>query len=230
MNSVVSKFYTKNQIERISNKNKLFGLSKHYDIYEVMFSHLLITLFLVVLLLLFKVNLLLGIVITLGYFFGAEYLFFDYRLRKRARKLEKESLFYFQILSLNLESGNNLRNAIELASNTIESNLSYEFRKVIDDILLGNSLNESLSNLKERIPSDIIVNIILNLIETNIYGSNIVESINNQIDYLSDKLLLEVKGRINKMPIKISLVSVVIFIPLIMLILLGPLVIKVVLS
>lgn len=228
MNSLVEKIYTKKHIERINKKNKLFGLSKNYDIYELLLTNLIIALFIFLILILFKVNIILDLIICIIYFILSEYLFFDYRLAKRAKKLEKESIFYFQILSLNIESGNNLVKAIELTSNNIRNDLSNEFIKVLDDVSFGKSLNEALDDLKERIPSDTVNNIVLNLIESNIYGSNIVESLSNQISYLSDKILLDTKARINKMPIKISLVSVFIFIPLILLIILSPLVINII--
>lgn len=228
MNSLVEKIYTKKHIDRINKKNKLFGLSKNYDVSELLLVHLVITLFIFLIMVLFKVNIILDLIICYVYFVLAEYLFFDYRLNKRAKKLEKESIFYFQILSLNIESGNNLVKAIELTSNNIRNDLSNEFIKVLDDISFGKSLNEALDDLKYRIPSDTVNNIILNLIESNIYGSNIVESLTNQISYLSDKILLDTKARINKMPIKISLVSVFIFIPLILLIILSPLIINII--
>lgn len=230
MNSLVNKLYTKKTIERIKKKNKLFGLSKNYNIYEILVVHLLITIFLFLLLVVLKFNILFSLIISLVYFISAEYFFFDYRLLKRGRSLEKESLFYFQILGLNLESGSNLGKAIELTSKNIEGDLSLEFKKVMEDISFGKSLNEAMEDLKLRIPSDTVNNIILNLMESNIYGSNIIESLSNQLSYLSDKLLLDTKARINKMPIKISLVSVFIFIPLVLLIILSPLVINLILK
>lgn len=230
MNNLVNKLYTKRTIERIKKKNKLFGLSKHYDIYELLIVHLLITIFLFLLLVVLKFNILFSLLITVIYFISAEYLFFDYRLLKRSRSLEKESLFYFQILSLNLESGSNLGKAIELTSKNISGDLSLEFKKVMEDVSFGKSLNEAMEDLKLRIPSDTVNNIILNLMESNIYGSNIIESLSSQLSYLSDKLLLDTKARINKMPIKISLVSVFIFIPLVLLIILSPLVINLILK
>ena len=228
MNSLVSRIYTKSSLKRINEKNKLFGLSHNYNVDELLISHLIISLFIFLILILLKINLIIALIIVAIYFKSMEYIFFDYRLLKRAKKLEKESIFYFQILSLNLESGTNLGKAIELTSNNIDNNLSKEFNKVIDDVALGKSLNEALDDLKLRIPSDTVNNIILNLVESNIYGSNIVESLSNQLSYLSDKLILDTKARINKMPIKISLVSVFIFIPLILLIIISPLVINII--
>lgn len=228
MNSLVSRIYTKSSLKRINEKNKLFGLSHNYNVDELLLSHLIISFSIFLILLLTKINLIIALIIVAIYFKSMEYIFFDYRLLKRAKKLEKESIFYFQILSLNLESGTNLGKAIELTSNNIDNNLSKEFNKVIDDVALGKSLNEALDDLKLRIPSDTVNNIILNLVESNIYGSNIVESLSNQLSYLSDKLILDTKARINKMPIKISLVSVFIFIPLILLIIISPLVINII--
>ena len=48
---------------------------------------------------------------------------------------------------------------------------------------------------------------------------------NNQVDYLRDKQIMEVKSQINKIPNKVSIISVLFIIPLILLIVLGPFII-----
>ena len=90
---------------------------------------------------------------------------------------------------------------------------------------MGKSLVESLKDMKKRIPSESINNTILNVTESSIFGSNIIESLNNQLEYLRNKELMEVKGKIAKLPIKISVISVVFFIPILLLIILSPVVI-----
>jgi len=45
---------------------------------------------------------------------------------------------------------------------------------------------------------------------------------NNQVDYLREKQIMEVKAQINKIPNKVSIISVIFIIPLILLIILGP--------
>ena len=227
MNNIVKKIYTKETIARIKRKNKQFGVEHNYDVNLILTYHLIISIFIFIIALI-DTNFLKAIIITIIYFPLAEYLFFDYRLTKRRKKLEKQSTFFFQILSLTLESGNNLKNSIELTCKNMDNDLSKEFKKAMDDMTLGKSLNEALDDLKLRIPSDTINNIILNLMESNIYGNNMIESLNRELDYISDKIILEAKGKINKMPVKISVVSVIIFLPLLMLILLGPILIKVV--
>ncbi len=228
--SIVNRIYTKKTIERINRKNALLGISYNYNINALLEAHLLICIFILIISFIIKRDILLSLVVTILYYFAFEYLFFDIRLYKRAKVLEKESILYFEILSLTLEAGNNLINAIELTSKTIDNTLAKEFRKVIEDTELGKSLSESLNDLKMRIPSDTVNNIILNLLESNIYGNNMIDSLNNQLDYLNDKLLLETKGKINKMPIKISIVSVLIFVPLILIIILGPIIINLIFS
>ena len=57
-------------------------------------------------------------------------------------------------------------------------------------------------------------------------GNDIVNTVFEQVDYIRQKRVLEAKAKINKMPIKISVVSVIFFIPLLFLILLSPLIIK----
>ena len=225
MKNLVNKIYTKETIARIKKKNKQFGVEHNYDVDLILGNHLIISIFIFIIALI-DTTLLKSILIVIAYFFLAEYFFFDYRLAKRRKKLEKQSTFFFQILSLTLESGNNLKNSIDLTCKNMDNELSREFKKAMDDMTLGKSLNESLDDLKTRIPSDTINNIILNLMESNIYGNNMIESLNRELDYISDKIILEAKGKINKMPIKISIVSVIFFIPLIILLLLSPMIIE----
>ena len=44
----------------------------------------------------------------------------------------------------------------------------------------------------------------------------------NQVDYLREKRIMEVKSKMSKIPTKISIISVFFFVPLILLIILGP--------
>ena len=76
--------------------------------------------------------------------------------------------------------------------------------------------------MKNRIPSETINNIILNITQTDVFGNSILETMYNQIEFLRDKQILEIKGQINKIPNKISIISVLFIVPLILLLVLGP--------
>ena len=80
--------------------------------------------------------------------------------------------------------------------------------------------------MQGRIPSETVNNIILSLTQANLYGNSIIENLYGQIDFLREKRKLEVKGRISKVPVLISVISVFFFIPLLLLIILGPVVLN----
>ena len=48
----------------------------------------------------------------------------------------------------------------------------------------------------------------------------------NQIEFLRDKQILQIKEKINKIPNKVSIISVIFIVPLILLLILGPFVIE----
>lgn len=143
-------------------------------------------------------------------------------LKNRAEKLDYEALDFFEVLTLSLESGRNLEQAIEVTTKTVKSELSEEFSKALLEIKFGKSLSEALDSLRNKMPSMTINNIILDLEQTSVYGSDIVSCMNNQIDFLRDKKILEVKEKINKLPNQISIISVLFIIPLLLTLILGP--------
>ena len=148
------------------------------------------------------------------------------KIKRRGLKLDNEALPFFEILTLTLESGKNLENALEITCFNVESELSEEFKKTLFEIKFGKSLVEALESMKKRIPSESINNIILNITQTDIFGSRIIDTMYNQIEFLRDKRLLEIKGQINKIPNKISIVSVLFILPIILLLILGPIIIN----
>ena len=95
---------------------------------------------------------------------------------------------------------------------------------------LGKSFQEAITDMKERIPSDTINNALLNIVQSSIFGNNIEESLNNQLDFLRDKRLLDIKSQIGKLPTKISIISVLFFIPIILLVILAPVLIDLIIG
>ena len=155
-----------------------------------------------------------------------EYLVLDYQAKIRGKSLEKEALFFFEVFVLTLESGRNLRQALILTTENVDSEISNEFKKTLAEVRLGKSLNEALESMKKRIPSDTINNTILNMIQSNTFGNSMVDSIYNQIEYLRNKQMLDVRAEIAKLPTKVSVISVLFFVPIMLLIILAPVIIQ----
>lgn len=229
MNNVGKKIYSKYSFNYIKKKYDYLSdnINTTKDVYNYLNVRLVSSIVMYFMILyITEIGYILAPILTISYYFLIPIITLNPRIERKKKKLEKESLFFFEILTLSIEAGNNLHNALELTSNSIDSSISLEFRRTMSEVKKGKSLEESLEEMKKRIPSTTINNIILNLRESISFGNDIIETLNNQIDYIREKKLLETKAIINKMPLKISVVSVIFFIPLLLLLILGPVLIN----
>ena len=224
---ITKNIYSNYSLNNIGNRMKLLGKEKEKDTLKFLNIRLIssIVLFFVILYLVDWGYILSPILVVLYYVYLPT-LTIDQKIKKRKAKLESEAMYFFEILALSLESGNNLYNAIKVTSDNIDSELSKEFNKMMFDIEYSKSFDEAINDMKERIPSDTINNILLNIRESNMFGNSILGTLNNQLDYLRETKILETKAYISKIPVKISVISVVFFIPLLLLLILGPVLIN----
>lgn len=221
--SSINRIYREKDIKKIDAKINQFGVSKKFTTEYFMNFRLFTSMIVFVVLFIFAdFGALIAPVATVLWYILVGYFMIDKPLKKRERKLDNEAYYYFEVLTLALESGRNLENAIKMACKYIDSEISSEFKETIKQVNFGKSLTESLSVMSMRIPSLTINNIILNMEQSNLFGNSIIETMYNQLDFLKDKQIMDIKAQINKIPNKISIFSVLFFIPLILLIILGP--------
>ena len=221
--SFINRIYREKDIKKIDAKINQFGVSKKFTTEYFMNCRLFTSMIVFVVLFIFAdFGALIAPVATVLWYILVGYFMIDKPLKKRERKLDNEAYYYFEVLTLALESGRNLENAIKMACKYIDSEISSEFKETIKQVNFGKSLTESLSVMSMRIPSLTINNIILNMEQSNLFGNSIIETMYNQLDFLKDKQIMDIKAQINKIPNKISIFSVLFFIPLILLIILGP--------
>ena len=219
----IRKLFREKDIEKIDEKIKMLGSWVKFDALTFIFLRLVTTL---LVLLLFTYILSVGYIfapfVAIVYYYLFYYILIESKIKRRIKKLDKEALDFFEILTLTLESGRNLEYALEITCFNIDSELSNEFKKTLFEMKFGKSLVEALDDMKKRIPSESINNIILNITQTSIFGSSILDTMYNQIEFLRDKQILEIKEQINKIPNKISIISVIFVLPIILLLILGP--------
>lgn len=219
----IHRVYRKKDIKKIEDKINLFGVSKQFSTDYFMNFRFYTSMVMFVLVFIFlDSGPLLAPILTVLWYYVVGYYLIDKPLKKRERKLDNEAYYYFEVLTLALESGRNLENAIKMACKYIDSEISDEFKETLKQVNFGKSLTEALSLMSYRIPSLTINNIILNMEQSNLFGNSIIETMYNQLDFLKDKQVMDIKAQINKIPNKISIFSVIFFIPLILLIILGP--------
>ena len=219
----IEKIYDKKQLNEIEYKLKCLGNDTKYTVSSFCLTRLIISI----------TAFILTILLTdMGYIYApfvaiaCYYLFYYFNITKktknRNRRLEHQAIYFFEILTLTLESGRNLENALKVTCDNVDSEISQEFKKALNEMNYGKSLFEALSDLKNRISSDIINNIILNIIQTNRFGNSILDTLYNEVDFLRDKEILTIKEQINKIPNKVSIISVLFIVPLILILILGP--------
>lgn len=219
----IRKIYSKTYIDKIIKKVNLLGYMNNTDPYSLLMSRL-ISLILVFCICLYAFNygyIIAPIAVVIYYNLYNE-IFLNSKIRKRNIVLEKEAMHFFEVLTLSLETGRNLAEAIDVTTNSVDGLLSSEFKEAIREVSFGKSLTEALLDMQDRIPSDTINNVILSLTQSNLYGNSIIENLYTQIDYLREKRKMEIKGRISKVPVLISVISVLFFVPLLLIIILGP--------
>lgn len=226
-NAFIYRIYRKKDIQKIEDKINLFGVSKKITTESFMNRRLITSLVLFVFGFFFlDYGPIVAPILTLLWYFLYTYYVIDKPLKQREEKLNSEAYYYFEVLTLGLESGRNLENAIKMACKYIDSEISKEFKETINQVNFGKSLTESLSLMNKRIPSLAINNIILNMEQSSLFGNSIIQTMYNQLDFLREKQVNDIKARINKIPNKISIFSVLFFIPLMILIILGPVIVR----
>ncbi len=224
---IENKLYRREVIKKYHEKCVFLGSSSNITVYTFLNIRLLTTIiFLLFLFIINYKNLWLNFLLTIIYYHSFSKIFLDYRIEKYRRKLEKEAILFFEVVALSLESGRNLTDSLNLAASNVEGDLSLEFKEALREMNYGKSLEEALETLKIKIPSLTIQNMILSLRQSNIYGNNIEKTLHQQMDYIRQMRIMEIKERINKMPIQVSVVSVLLFVPIILLLILSPVIIQ----
>ncbi|MCI5552403.1 MAG: type II secretion system F family protein [Tenericutes bacterium] len=226
-NSLLKKIYRKKEIDNIEASIKMLGERSNMDAITFMniryFTTLLVFLFI---LYVSNFGYILAPLISVVYYYMFHYVLIKIPIKNRIRDLDHQALYFFEILTLTLESGKNLENSLEITVFNVDSELSREFKRALFEMKFGKTLIEALEDMKKKIPSETVNNILLNITQTNVFGNSILDTMNNQISFLREKQILEIKGEMNKIPNKVSILSVLFVVPLILLLVLGPFVIS----
>ncbi len=159
---------------------------------------------------------------AITYYLLVEYILIDIEVKKKNKRLEIQALDFFPIFLLGLKGDRNIKKAIELTTDIVDNELSSEFKKVLQDVDMGKSLEESLRSLDDKIPSIYVSNIIVSILEANRYGNNLNETINVQLDYIRDESRKRVLSNYKSKPFVLAIVSIIfVFIILIIMIFLN---------
>ena len=220
---LAKKIYNKKMIKKIDKKIRLLGLSSKLDPIDFLnLRFLLCSIFFFIIMFVSDLGYILSPILTVLLYYLIGYVIIDSKIKERTSNLEGEAIHFFEVLTLSLDTGRNLEEAIRVTVSNVSGDLSLEFNEVLREVKFGKSLNEALSDMEKSIPSDNINNIVLSLSQADMSGSSVIANLYEQIDYMREKRKMEIKAEISKVPIKISVISVLFFIPLILIIILAP--------
>lgn len=227
MNALIRKIYSSNTLSNIKKDIKCLGKDTKYDEIKFLRDRLITSILIFIFVISFtSLGYLTAPFITIFYYYLFYYLNITRKLKIKNERLERQALYFFEILTLTLESGRNLENALIVTCDNVDSEVSDEFKEVLEETRYGKSLNEALNDMKDRISSDTLNNIILNITQTSEFGNSILNTLYNQTSFLREKQILIAKEKINKIPNKVSVISVIFIVPLIMVLVIGPYIIN----
>ena len=167
-----------------------------------------------------------SLLITILFNYLCIYFKYDIKIKEKEKALESDANLFFEVLLITLKSGKNLPQALELTVNNVDNDLSNLFETVIDETKYGKTLHEALISFNNKISSDEIKNIITDLTESYVSGRDMIDYLSKDIELLNDKRIYSIKTYINTLPIKISVISVLLLIPIMLLLILSPVILE----
>lgn len=183
--SLSKRIYGIGTIKRITKKVNLLGIKLDPQVF-IGFRFVTSFLLFIALFLIFDFGYIIAPIVTVFYYFLVETVLLDFNINRRAKEMENAAISYFPVFLISLRCSRSVKKSLDVTNKIVKNKLSYEFDKVLNDVTVGKSLQESLEMCIERMPSEIIVNILVSLIEADRLGNNIDKTVSIQLDYLKE--------------------------------------------
>lgn len=219
--SFFTNLYTKEQINNLKTKIDYLGSKNKIDLDKFIFKRIIISFLIFIVFIIFRLWFI-GVFASLIFYYLYEYFTLDYKIKNRIECLEKDSLFVFEMLYLEVDNTSSLKKSLLTITETIDNELTDEINVILENINLGKSFKESVDSSLKYIPSIHVKTVLNSLKDSYELGSPIKKTIHNILDYLKDKMYYKQKEKITKIPVKFSLITLLVYLPLIILLILTP--------
>jgi|GEM_PF-6197188 len=220
---VVDKIYKKKTIEVVNKKARMANMES--SVSSFLMRRIVVCLVLyAVTSFIPMIGLLIAPFITILYYHMSERIFFDRNIAKRSIKIENELPLFIEVVITALENKLEFKKAIEIASTHVPGELANEFSRVLDENSLGKGLGKSFDNMIGVMPNQNAINFINLLNQAS--DMNVVIGLENQLKYLNDSKRNIARIISFKQILNVSLVTLIFFIPLILIIIYTPMIIE----
>lgn len=150
-NILLRKIYGRKEVEKIEDSIKMLGERTNMSAITFINVRVFTTILLFVIILCVSKNgYIYAPVVSVVYYYMFHYILLKRPIEQRGRDLDHQALYFFEILTLTLESGRNLENSLEITVFNVDSELSREFKKVLFEMKFGKTLIEALENMKKE--------------------------------------------------------------------------------
>ena len=225
------KLYRTKTINKIAQKIKFLGQKKPITVYEFLNIRLFLTIIIfVVSLFIPKFGFIIGFIVAAIFYKGYEIILLDYPIKKRSERFEYEAIFFLEVLDAVLKTNNDFLTSISLTSQNTNIELALIIKRNLQILKQDGDLDKLLLELKSSIPNSMVANVFLHLFRLNNTISNWDGIIFEQIKRIKDKQVIERRQLLNKMPLKIIILSVIFIGILIGILYFGPIYIKTILN
>lgn len=144
------------------------------------------------------------------------------RARKRTASVQRDLPDVLDLLTISVEAGLGLEQAIGAACGQMDSPLADELSMTLREMSLGLSRRDALENLRQRCPEEDLANFVVVLTQADALGMPIGRVLRAQAEEMRNKRRQRARQMAAKLPVKILFPLVAFIFPPMMIIILGP--------
>ncbi len=168
----------------------------------------------------------LGVILLIVVFpigFHVPRIYLSHLIRRRQFNIEYELPYTIDLLSLAIEAGLDLVGGIQkIVEKSRPTDIIIEFRTFMQDVKVGKSLEEALSDMAERVQVLSFFSFISSLIQAQRLGAEIGPTLRAQAEQMRYQRMILAEERVNQLPVKLLIPLVIFVFPSIFVWLIGP--------
>ena len=146
--------------------------------------------------------------------------FFERNIFKRDASMELELIPFIETLITALENKIEFKKALEITCEHVPGELSFEFKKVLSENLLGKGLAKAFDNMIAIIPNQNTINFINIINQAN--DKNVIEGLEIKLKYLKESRHNYTRFAVFKRILSITTAFILVLIPLIIIFMYAP--------
>ena len=154
--------------------------------------------------------------ITILYYNLFRVILVDWPLNFYVSRYERDSLQFFELVSLAVSKGMNIEMSLESTAKYFNCDLSYAYIAALIEVKFGKSLVEAVNDME--VPSQIVKEALVSLMNKDMHTNKRMESVDKVVLKLKENMHREMRKRIKLVPIQTLLLLLIVFVPLMLLI------------